>query len=626
MGGNMKRPRNVLFVCAVFFAAFFAIETQARASIDINLSPAEFARTEACDSTKTTTCPSSSAGATVLYTGVLSARIDRVAVSDTIDFQVSTDNCTGRVLTVFSSSCGLSLLFHPASAGHHEATLKVDYTTISGSGSTSVTLKGDGYAPSLSIYPVTVDFGKKAVGSEKEWMEVSVANNSTVDVTVSEISMLLGSDPAFGVDGTCVKTFSPSEICLMGVSFEPTDAGQVGEILEAFVSVREEYAQDQQIELLGTVVAADKRDVSISKSAILFGNQTVGTRSSVQTFIIKNVGTPDVEIDSIDSDSADFEVTDDCGTKPATLRHLESCTVSQTFYPSTAGLQGATVTITDNAPDAGSTQTVTLAGLGIDPTKPAVDLSPTTLNFGNQTVGTSSAKLYVLLVNKGGAALNVTSVTVDGPFTIDTDCDDNEVAPDGGRCGIVIAFAPTATGSVTGTITINDNAPDTPQAVSLKGTGTAAATPVASLSATSINFGQQNIDTSATQVLIVTNTGTSDLSIELTELAGEGVEAYSMKDGCYQTVVDPDKSCQIIFTFYPTTTASYAATFSMDDDAAGSPQSVVIAGTGITSSSSGCSVLYSDKTQLWGALVFIMTIALLAGIRSARTEAKLRRR
>src|SRR5437899_12858924 len=63
------------------------------------------------------------------------------------------------------------------------------------------------------------------------------------------------------------------------------------------------------------------------------------------------------------------------------------------------------MTITDDAP--GSPQTVSLSGTG---TVPAVTLSATSLAYGNQRVGTTSAGQNVTLTNNGGAPLNLTEI------------------------------------------------------------------------------------------------------------------------------------------------------------------------------------------------------------------------
>jgi hypothetical protein len=124
--------------------------------------------------------------------------------------------------------------------------------------------------------------------------------------------------------------------------------------------------------------------------------------------------------------------------------------------------------ITDNA--SGSPQTVSLSGTG---TGPVVSLSPTSLTFGSQAVGTPGAAQTITLNNTGNAALSITSITVTGTNAKDfseTNTCGSSVAAEG-NCPISVTFTPSASGSRTASVSITDNAPGSPQAVSLSGTG-----------------------------------------------------------------------------------------------------------------------------------------------------------
>jgi ASPM-SPD-2-Hydin domain-containing protein len=100
---------------------------------------------------------------------------------------------------------------------------------------------------------------------------------------------------------------------------------------------------------------------------------------------------------------------------------------------------------------------------------PAVSLSPTSLTFAKQTVGTTSAAKTVALTNTGNATLNITSISASGDFAQTNDCGSSVVA--GAGCLIQVRFTPTRQGGRTGTITVTDNAPNSPQQVSLSGSG-----------------------------------------------------------------------------------------------------------------------------------------------------------
>jgi hypothetical protein len=98
-------------------------------------------------------------------------------------------------------------------------------------------------------------------------------------------------------------------------------------------------------------------------------------------------------------------------------------------------------------------------------------LSASSLTFGNQDVTTSSSAQKITVSNTGAGTINLVSITQTGDFSQTNTCGPT-IAP-GSNCVINAVFAPTQTGALTGTITITDDAPGSPQVVSLTGTATA---------------------------------------------------------------------------------------------------------------------------------------------------------
>jgi hypothetical protein len=123
------------------------------------------------------------------------------------------------------------------------------------------------------------------------------------------------------------------------------------------------------------------------------------------------------------------------------------------------------VTITDNAPD--SPQTVTLSGTAI--LGPLLTVSPTSLTFPAQYVGTTGLPQNVTLNNTGDQNVTISNVQASSNFAETTGCT-SSLAP-GAICTLGVFFDPTATGNITGTLTITDNAPGSPHKVALSGTG-----------------------------------------------------------------------------------------------------------------------------------------------------------
>ena len=106
---------------------------------------------------------------------------------------------------------------------------------------------------------------------------------------------------------------------------------------------------------------------------------------------------------------------------------------------------------------------------------PAVDLSPSTLSFGQQNLGTVSAPHSVTLTNTGTAVLAITGVYLlpagDTEFNAWNGCDSTPKLAPGGNCSIQVTFAPTVAGSYSASVSITDNAPGSPQTATLTGVG-----------------------------------------------------------------------------------------------------------------------------------------------------------
>lgn len=92
-----------------------------------------------------------------------------------------------------------------------------------------------------------------------------------------------------------------------------------------------------------------------------------------------------------------------------------------------------------------------------------------TLTFDGQLVNSTSSAQIVPLINSGTTTLNITSIAVTGDFAQTNPCGSSVLV--GKSCGIAVTFTPTAVGTRTGTLTVTDNAPSSPQTVNLVGTG-----------------------------------------------------------------------------------------------------------------------------------------------------------
>jgi len=199
----------------------------------------------------------------------------------------------------------------------------------------------------------------------------------------------------------------------------------------------------------------------VSPNSLSFGNEVVGKTSPAKTVTLKNTGTATLEISSI-KPTGDFAISaNTCG---AALAGKKSCNVSITFTPMALGKVSGTLTFTDDAVN--SPQTVPLSGTGVEP----ATLTPSSAIYAKQTVGTTSAAKTFTLTNNQTVALTSIAISTTGNFAASaTTCGASLAAK--GKCTISVTFTPTATGTRTGQLRVNDSASNSPQTSTLTGTG-----------------------------------------------------------------------------------------------------------------------------------------------------------
>jgi hypothetical protein len=130
--------------------------------------------------------------------------------------------------------------------------------------------------------------------------------------------------------------------------------------------------------------------------------------------------------------------------------------------------------VTNPGPGGGASSAVNFV---VTSSGPVVSFSSTSLAFGSQYLGDTNTAPLVTLSNTGAANLNITSIAVTGANAGDfaeTDTCGGGVAP-GDNCTISVTFTPSLTALETAAVTITDNATDSPETVTLTGTGIVAA-------------------------------------------------------------------------------------------------------------------------------------------------------
>jgi hypothetical protein len=208
------------------------------------------------------------------------------------------------------------------------------------------------------------------------------------------------------------------------------------------------------------VAPTDAPAAALTPALLSFPPQQVGSSSAAEPVTVIDLGSASLTVSNATA-SGDFSIQNNCSmVSPAGGR----CTIQVTFTPTATGTRTGTLTITDSS--AGSPRSVELTGQGAVKT---AAVAPSNLTFASQLVGASSSTQTITVTNPGPLGLQISHVQASGDFSETNNCGPS-LGP-GASCTVDVTFTPTATGSRTGTLTITDDAPDSPQTVALSGSG-----------------------------------------------------------------------------------------------------------------------------------------------------------
>jgi len=204
--------------------------------------------------------------------------------------------------------------------------------------------------------------------------------------------------------------------------------------------------------------------ISIVPGSVSFGTVTVGQTNS-QTMTLSNPGSANLNITQAAGPGTGFGLSG--LALPLTVAPGKSATFTLSFTPTSGASSASSFTLVSNAPN--SPTTIALSGSGV---APILQLTPSTtsLSFGSETLGASSSQ-SVTLANTGNSAVAISQINVTGSgFSL------NGSAPlvtlsAGQTASFGVKFAPTVSGSLTGSASVVSTAANSPLSISLSGSG-----------------------------------------------------------------------------------------------------------------------------------------------------------
>ncbi|MGB2637133.1 MAG: choice-of-anchor D domain-containing protein [Candidatus Acidiferrum sp.] len=218
-------------------------------------------------------------------------------------------------------------------------------------------------------------------------------------------------------------------------------------------------------------------------------------------------------------------------------------------------------------------------------------LAPSSVSFGQVTVG-KPAKQTVSVSNTGNVGINITQMTLSNSQFSVTGMTTPMALAVGQSGSFTVAVNATAAGNVTGTLTAQADGGSAPVVVNLSASAVSAQSQL-SLSASSINFGSVSVGSKGNSNLVLSNTGTTDLTISLLTLTGAD---FTIGGVTTPKTISAGQSATIAVTFTPTATGSATGSLVItSSDTANPTVTVPLTGSG-TSAATG--QLASNPTSL----------------------------
>ncbi|NUP47876.1 MAG: choice-of-anchor D domain-containing protein, partial [Catenulispora sp.] len=462
-------------------------------------------------------------------------------------------------------------------------------------------------APVFPPYPVTgvtaspsaLSFGAVATGNTSPAQTVTVSNPTGSAASVSSI----GTSGDFAQSNTCGSSIPANGSCTVSVTFTPTAAGtRSGTLTVTAGGVTDTVALSGTGTAPGPVLGANP-------GSLTFARTVVGSSAPTQAVTITNTGTSTASVSGV-SVTGDFSQTNTCSSIPVN----GSCTVNVTFTPTAAGTRSGTLTVTSTANN--SPTAVALSGSAVDGSTNLAAGQPASASTSNGqytpanltdadastywesangafpqwaqvdlgqswTVGKAvlklppstawSARTETLSVQGSTDGTNFSTLVGSAGYTFDPTANNNTVT---------IPLPASAARYVRATITANTGWSAGQlsdfEVFPSSGGGTG---PAVSATPSSVTFGNQTLgSTSSAQTVTVRNTGGAAATGVSVSTSGD----YAQTNTC-GTSIAAGASCTVSVTFTPTAAGTRSGTLSIASNAAGSPATVALSGTGVSS-------------------------------------------
>lgn len=413
--------------------------------------------------------------------------------------------------------------------------------------------------PSILVEPDPLDFGVVERGMTKT-LSATILNEGFAPLIIDNMTTVSGSDFAVTSPTTFPLTIEPGESAPMSATYTPSGCAPDIEVIEIYSNDANRNPYQ-----LGVKGQPPGPAISATPTAVNFGATDLGT-TATKVVTLKSVGTAALRVSAIftgaGSDTA-FSIQMP-PTTPASLNANQTLDVTVAFRPSMAGFARGALVVSSDDCDKPQYQ-IPLEGIGTEGPAALIQVSPSTINFGNVAQGTMSER-QMTVTSIGQLPLQVSGVSLamgtPSTFSLPQTAGFTLPACTGTPCpsqNVTVRFAPTAVGAAMGTAVVASNAANEPRAqVGLQGTGTMGATCSLRVTPGTLNFGDVAINTTRDLSVTLQNNGSGSCtftSATLLNLLPPFVPTFRIQSApAASTLIGPGQSRQVTVRIAPTAT------------------------------------------------------------------------
>jgi hypothetical protein len=455
-------------------------------------------------------------------------------------------------------SVDLTVNFSPTDTGWTGG--KITFVAAAANQSISLSLGGTGAASQgLTANPPSVTFGQVNVGSSSSaTIVLTNTRNYAMPLSAARVT-----GTGYSVSGVNFPMTLPAgQSVMLSVTYTPQVSGTSGGRI--FI-----VGPALNVPLSGTGETAPViGQLSLSPSALSFGNVTVGQSATLPATL--SASGASVTISSAVSSSGLFTLSG--ASFPLTISAGQSVSLNVVFTPQSSGAASGALSFASNASN--SSLAESLSGTGAV-AQGQLGLSPSSLSFGNVTVG-QSATLPATLSASGASVTISSAVSSSGVFSM-PGVSFPLTIPAGKSVSLSVVFSPQSSGAASGALSFASNASNSSLAESLTGTGTAAVTQgQLGMSPSSLSFGSVTVGSTSSLPATLTASGASVTITSASSSSG----LFSMPGVSFPLTINSGQSVAINVVFTPQNGGAASGTLTFASNATNSPASEALSGTG----------------------------------------------